>query len=248
MGSKRSMLRSGLGASIIEQAVDARRVVDLFCGSSSIAWFVAENTYLPVLAVDAQLYATTLADSVIGRTIPIAVEYLLETWLDNIDDVRRTSPFWINSSEFASEVSMQASVQEARELCKKYSPTGPVWNAYGGYYFSPLQALTFDYLLAQLPASEPERSICLAATIYAASRCAAAPGHTAQPFQPTKTATVFLAKAWQQDPLLACRKALEEICPRHAKTPGKSIQADVFNTVIASWRWRDWRRVGRRGL
>ena len=87
---------------------------------------------------------------------------------------------------------VEALVGRARLLCQRRSRIGPIWNAYGGYYHSPVQALTFDYLLKYLPQREPERSVCLAAAISAASTCSASPGHTAQPFRPSETAGPFL--------------------------------------------------------
>ena len=50
----------------------------------------------------------------------------------------------------------------------------------------PSEADAIDAFRASLPRSEPSRTIALAALIRAASKCAAAPGHTAQPFQPTR--------------------------------------------------------------
>ena len=72
------------------------------------------------------------------------------------------------------------------ELCDKY----PITKAYGGHYFSPLQAIHIDALLTTLPITN--KNTLLASLIHAASECAASPGHTAQPFQPTKTAKKYL--------------------------------------------------------
>ena len=50
MGSKITMLKNGLGQLLINQAITAERVVDLFTGAGFVAWYIAENTDKPVLA------------------------------------------------------------------------------------------------------------------------------------------------------------------------------------------------------
>jgi 16S rRNA G966 N2-methylase RsmD len=221
MGSKRAMLKNGLGDLIYEAAKDAGRVVDLFCGAGSVAWFAAETTPLPVLAVDLQLYAVALARAVIERGTPLDHRELCSAWLGGAEQSRDASPLWREAAAVSDE-NIAALVREARTLCARPSAVGPIWNAYGGHYFSPAQALTIDHMLSRLPKREPERGVCLAATIRAASNCAAAPGHTAQPFQPTTTAGPFVREAWARDPLGEARRALEELSPRHARVVGEA--------------------------
>jgi len=72
-----------------------------------------------------------------------------------------------------------------------------------------------------------KRAICLAATVVAASKCAASPGHTAQPFKPNQTAGPFLREAWSRDPLHHARQALLAICPQHAQRRGEAYVADA---------------------
>jgi adenine-specific DNA-methyltransferase len=232
MGSKRSMLRNGLGQLICDRAQYAERIVDLFCGAGSVSWFAAENIALPILAVDLQNYAVTLAQAIIGRRTSIDSAQLVTEWLDEVKRDRVKSGYWSAATllEENSE-SIRKLVEGARLLCEKPSDIGPIWNAYGGHYFGPVQAITFDYMLRHLPQNEPERSVCLAAVISAASKCAAAPGHTAQPFQPTDTAGRFLYEAWKRDPLSICENALFEICPRHAKVVGKAIVSDALDVA-----------------
>src|ERR1041384_6259255 len=67
MGSKRAMLLNGLGETILDQIKGAKRFVDLFAGSASVAWFVAERVEIEVVATDLQLFSATLANSVIAR-------------------------------------------------------------------------------------------------------------------------------------------------------------------------------------
>lgn len=223
------MLKNGLGEMIVDHAQSAERIVDLFCGSGSVSWFAAEETDRPVLAVDLQSFAVVLANAVIGRDEALDPSDLAARWLDTAECMRRISPFWesaIKVDQLGDDI--RALVCEARNLCSEPSMIGPTWNAYGGHYFSPSQALTFDYMLQCMPVSEPERSVCLAATLSAASKCVASPGHTAQPFQPTMTAGKFLLEAWNRNPLLVARKALDEICPRHANVIGEAIVADAL--------------------
>lgn len=231
MGSKRSMLKNGLGELIRDRAQSARRVVDLFCGAGSVAWFAAEQTAHPVLAVDLQAYAAVLAQAVVARDIPLDAASLEKTWLEEARRSRRNSICWSAAVAVeANATDVRRFVSEARMLCAHVSGGG-VWSAYGGYYFSPLQALTFDAMLAALPTTEPARSVCLAATIAAASKCAAAPGHTAQPFQPTETASRFLMEAWIRDPLAIGALALRDLCPRHAHSVGEARVSDAFDAI-----------------
>ena len=231
MGSKRFMLRNGLGELIREQAQSAKRVVDLFCGAGSVAWFAARDTALPVLAVDLQAYAVIMARAVIGRDVSLDESILAEKWLKTSRQARTNSRLWPIAVCLEEGTKTMGSIRrlvfEARRLCEELSPIGPVWNSYGGHYFSPTQALTLDYMLKYLPLEEPDRTVCLAAMISAASKCAASPGHTAQPFQPTTTARKFVQEAWRKDPILLAQMALREICPQHARVIGKSLIADA---------------------
>ncbi len=229
MGSKRSMLQNGLGSLILEQSEDAQRIVDLFCGSSSVAWFAAEKTKRPVLAVDLQSYGTALAEAVIGRTKALEPKVLARIWLARVERARSQSRHWKNSKELAKRAkSIKDWVHRARRLCARSQTGGPIWSAYGGYYFSPEQSLTFDLAIRHLPRKDPHRSTCLAALIDAAMKCAAAPGHTAQPFRPTKTARRFLKEAWSRDPIAESLKALKTICPKHANVQGSAIVGNAL--------------------
>jgi len=230
MGSKRRMLRDGLGDLICNQAQYAPRIVDLFCGAGSVAWYAAQNTTVPVVAVDLQTYAVVMARAVIARNSSLDPDQLKRRWLSKAKRARSKSRLFRAATVLQEDNKViDKLVQESRALCQKEpSKVGPVWGAYGGYYFSPTQALTFDYMLKHLPTDEPERSVCLAAVISAASMCAAAPGHTAQPFRPTRTAEPYIREAWGRDPFVYCRKALKEICPQYAKVSGEVFIADAI--------------------
>jgi len=222
MGSKRSMLKNGLGDLILEKASRASRFVDLFSGSGVVAWFTAEHTRLPVWAYDLQDFAVVFAKSVIARRHPLDSRGLSELWLKKVGRIRPRAGHWEAASKLDRVKDVCRWVQRARVVCSKLSGHGPIWESYGGYYYSPTQALAFDLMLRHLPGHEPERSVCLAAALFAASKCAAAPGHTAQPFRPTNRAARFIREAWQKDPIVEAGKALDQICPRHAQVTGSA--------------------------
>ncbi len=230
MGSKRVMLQNGLGTLIREESKNAKRIVDLFCGAGSVVKFSATETRLPILAVDLQQYSVVLAKAILGRITPIISQHFERTWLSKIDQDRSYSMLWKEAKKLPADCNMRFAkryVEECRDLCTLESGIGPIWNAYGGYYFSPEQALTFDYMLSRLPQDEADRAICQASLIITAMRCAAAPGHTAQPFQPTPTAKKFIIESWKRDPLDVCKRVLAEICPQHAHTLGEAKVADA---------------------
>lgn len=229
MGSKRMMLQNGLGSLILQEAQNADRFVDLFCGSASVSWFAAQNTALPVFATDLQLFSTILANSVVSRVEAIDSQILINEWLLVAAQERAASPLWHLAMELdAGGLDIRTRVNQARTLCDLPSTIGPVWNAYGGHYFSPTQSLTFDYLIAMLPNNDGMRSVGMTAILRSASKCAASPGHTAQPFQPTETAGRFIEISWAMDPIELCRRELEEICPIHANFVGNATIADAL--------------------
>lgn len=119
-----------------------------------------------------------------------------------------------------------SAADEAREF--RPSPHYPISRAYGGHYFSPWQAAWIDALRVSLPTDSPFYHLGLAALIQATSRCAASPGHTAQPFKPNKTAGPFLIEAWNRDLPAIVLSRLKEIAPRAAKIKGRAYCADAM--------------------
>ncbi len=232
MGSKRVMLGNGLGEVLAAEAGDAARFVDLFCGSGAVAWFVAARLEIPVFALDLQAFATTLAGAVVKRTALIPTTDFEGRWLGPAERRRKASSVWDRAVALDSSRSSTSARQErSRRLCAG-GGTGVqqlVWSRYGGHYYSPKQALTLDAMLETLPGGEM-RATCLAATIMAASRCAAAPGHTAQPFKATGAAGEYLRRAWNRDPLVYARKAAEEMGATKALRKGSTEVGDA-NTV-----------------
>ncbi len=231
MGSKRYMLANGLGELLREQLPNAKRFVDPFSGSGGVINFVA--LYEPfkgeILASDLQKYSVVLANSVIARTKPFLIEDIKKKWIEPAKNKITKSKLFLRAEDLdkSHSKSIKSKVRDARKLCETRSAIGPIWNAYGGHYFSPKQALSLDYLLNALPKNSKDRNICLAALIIAASRCAAAPGHTAQPFQPTPGAGKFIEISWRLDVFKSCESALKEIAPIYARVKGKAVVSDA---------------------
>jgi len=117
-------------------------------------------------------------------------------------------------------------VEKLRRWCKRRGNL-PITKAYGGHYFSAEQAVWIDALRQSLPLREPHRTVALAALIHSASKCVAAPGHTAQPFQPTRTARPFLWQAWKIDVRDKTKEALNEIAALHARRRGVVSVSDA---------------------
>lgn len=229
MGSKRVMLQNGFGSAISSAASESERIVDLFAGSGAVAWYAAEKLDQPVLAVDLQAYSAVLSGAVISRTRGLNLKKLEDNWLAPADRSARSSSWWSVTEEFSQPLDRN-SVKRARALCQEQSG-GMIWRAYGGHYFSPRQAIFLDCGLASLPQREPDHSACRAALIAAAGYCAAAPGHTAQPFQPTDSAMPYIRDFWRRDPFLYARSWLTEIAPRHARKMGRVEIADALDVV-----------------
>jgi len=224
MGSKRVMLKNGLGDILLAQTKPATRMVDLFCGGASVSWFVATHLNKPVLACDLQKYAVILAGSVVKRTKSLDVGDIDRLWLIQAERKRAKLKGWDEAKKLDNPKYCTATWRRcAQQLCSSdtAAETSLVWRCYGGHYFSPTQALSFDSMLRSLPVDETIRELCLAAVIIAAGNCAAAPGHTAQPFKATRTAASFLREAWLRDPFSYARKALKTLCRIHAKKRGE---------------------------
>lgn len=231
MGSKTAMLQNGLGATLLAEAEGMSRFVDLFAGSAAVSWFVGQSASIPVLSVDLQMYSRVLALSVTGRTSPLDPSALEHTWLEAADRLRRNHPLWSTADSGCDRLT-RVDVERQRDLCRDGAAAmGTVSAAYGGYYLSLRQALTVDSMLESLPDQHMGRDVCTAATILAASRCVASPGHTAQPFRPTERALPHIEKAWRHDILVEARRALAVLASRHAKTPGTAITCDAVSAA-----------------
>lgn len=223
MGSKRAMLQNGLGNLLDREIASANRFVDLFVGSGAVANHVAQKYSIPVLAYDLQAYSSILTNAMVTRTTEINWKPIWDSWLAEAKNslrkmrVPRTSKITV------------LSMKRFRSWCAKQSM--PITRAYGGHYFSPRQAVWIDALRNSLPSEEPVRTVALAALIKAASQCAASPGHTAQPFQPTRTAKKFLKAAWDLDLVKKVQIAFESMAGQYAKSPGEAKVGDAIEAA-----------------
>lgn len=228
MGSKRAMLQNGLGHLIREKSKEAKRFVDLFCGSAAVAWFAAEKTTCPVLAVDLQTFSKILASAVIQRTEIANCDKIGRKWLSTAFQTWAANDVWFDTFTLDhSDFTIRQLSKKARLLSGQVQT--PIMRAYGGHYFSPTQAVALDTLREHLPMDEPHRSICLAALIATASKCAASPGHTAQPFTPSDTSERSIREAWKRDPFAIAYRELKDICLRAAKKKGEAKVGDAVS-------------------
>ena len=225
MGSKRSMLRNGLGRVLLEEASKHERFFDLFAGSAAVCNFVATRLPVRVCAADLQSYSAVLAGSVLHRVKTVEPDKLWINWF------RRAKRVYVSSPYEDSDFSMRKEVFSSREWCASHGD-GDITKAYGGHYYSPKQASWLDAFKAALPKDEPFRTVALAALIDAASECAAAPGHTAQPFQPTDSAGHFLVQSWNKSIIQSTRVALRKVAGIHAIKKGSACVSDAI--IMAS--------------
>ena len=214
MGSKRSMLLNGLGNLLEREIVGADRFVDLFTGSAAVANHVAQKYDIPVLASDLQAYSVVLANAVIQRRRKLNWARLWNGWHSRAARFIKSFP---RAPSTSGSITRQ-SVERCRNWCAGRELK--ITAAYGGHYFSPLQAVWIDALRATLPKGKSARTVALAALIQAASQCAAAPGHTAQPFQPTRTAKKFLKDAWNRSIPKKTKQAFIQLCECAARKEG----------------------------
>ena len=215
--------------------MDSERVVDLFCGSASVSWFVATRLNKRVLACDLQKFAVVLARAVLTRIQPVNCVELQDIWLGNAERRCREYSAWDDVLAFHRLCEKDRNwYWQGQGVCQgqHLSDDLLVFNRYGGHYFSPMQALAFDAMLDELPEEGSLRDVCLAATIIAASKCAAAPGHTAQPFKATASGLKYLRQAWSRDPFQEAAFGLMRIAPLYARQVGTSVVADA-NEVAA---------------
>ena len=222
MGSKTALLGGELGDILLNEAADARRFVDLFAGSGAVAHFMAQRTDLPVLSVDLQEYARVLAASIIERTSSLADDASLAAWSASDEPADGDPP---------DQIPLTAAVIRGARVDAGLATEGFITRHYGGHYFSLSQARTLDGLYESLPATEPARTVALAALLHSASVCAAAPGHTAQPFQPTDSLLPYIEQAWSRNAMTVVRAAVEQLAPTFARTRGKAAVGEAETTA-----------------
>jgi adenine-specific DNA-methyltransferase len=230
MGSKRWMLSNGLGHVLTDVAPTGERFVDLFSGSAAVASFVAENVETSVVAADLQLYSTVLAEAVISRTSPVSRK-VVDSWISRAMTAVTGKSGWVEDRWRTRKVSKTAVLQMRQYSAKSPGLIAPL---YGGYYFSPRQAAALDALHEQLPRPKAQRSLCLAALVGTATRCSASPGHTAQPFGPTKTALPFIQTAWAHDPFEVAKEIAFGLADRVALVAGRGVVSDALEFARTS--------------
>lgn len=228
MGSKRAMLAGGLGDIIKRNVHDAGRFVDLFTGSGSVACYVAENFDVPVIATDLQDYATALAKSVVGRSLPLEFNAWGPTWIANAVFLAEQAADAVRAAGLQNKLKLDRlhfQATRARKLCA--DSESDFVRAYGGWYFSPWQSLLLDCLRKAIEPGAPWEHVAVASVIQAASRCAAAPGHTAQPFKSDTGAAPFLFESWMKDVIAHVTVSASELSNRFAQVEGWAYTADA---------------------
>ncbi|WP_269928094.1 DNA adenine methylase [Kocuria massiliensis] len=222
MGSKSALLSGALGEILLHECATADRFVDLFAGSGAVAHFIAQRTEIPILTVDLQEYARILSAAIIERTDSLVGDIVLEEWLATSN---------ASMAGAKNPIPLTAELVNAERAKADSFYQGFVTRHYGGHYYSFEQARTLDVLYAELPNSEPQRTVALAALLHAASVCAAAPGHTAQPFQPSKKLLPFIEQAWSRSVRDTVRNAVQRLAPAFAAVKGEARVGDAQSTV-----------------
>lgn len=222
MGNKKALLSGDLGRILLERTSGTSRFVDLFAGSGAVANFVAQSTDLPVLSVDLQEYARVFSAAVIERTTSLVGDQEFESWL--CTDAN-------SDKETASREPLTADAVRQARIESSGAAEGFVTRHYGGHYYSLTQARALDRLYESLPTAEPARTVALAALLQAASVCAAAPGHTAQPFQPTDSLLPYIREAWSRDIATAVLAAANQLASTFARSRGRAVVGDAQSAV-----------------
>lgn len=224
------MLGNGLGEAIGSAIVDANRVFDLFTGSAAVAWHVAERYEKEVVANDLQAYSSVLAASIITRTEAITNFGWLTEWFRRAEQLLDDCGHWDDICHHqASLTVLNAEVAAAAaETIRLTADAFPISCAYSGHYFSPWQAAWLDTLRLTLPSEPKFEKVALASLIQAASRCAASPGHTAQPFKPNGTAGPYLLEAWRRNLPSMVRTNVAHLAGRRARVAGHAHCMDAL--------------------
>lgn len=244
MGNKGKMLPT-LSEIINYHSKDSERIADAFCGSAAVSWHLAETSNKVIISGDIQTFAVARAKSVIERTEELDPTEMLKNWFNRaqkvVDQVASHFPNHLRSIEpdLTNPTLIKRVVTQSRRFCKNVLPTvfndfkgaWPISKAYGGYYYSPVQALIFDALRQTLPRNAASKKIALAALVEATSKSAASPGHTAQPFQPTQSSAKYIIEAWLRDPWELVKASVSDISKRSANQLGLGVVGDFTKTI-----------------
>jgi adenine-specific DNA-methyltransferase len=202
------------------------RFVDLFSGSGAVARYVATTLSIPVLAVDLMRFSSVIAAATIERTEKVEPARLFAEW--HARAMLWLGP-WVDllvAARVADVPQDSETVELGRALCRKQPEVGFIWSDYGGYYFSPTQALYMSAYFATLPSGASYRVVALASLIRTASRASASPGHTAQPFRPTERLLPHLRAAWGVDIVTELSRQVGLVSSATAVEEGKAIVED----------------------
>lgn len=244
MGNKGKMLPI-LGDILSFHSKNSERIADPFCGSAAVSWYLAKATNKTIISGDIQSFAVARARAVIERTEALDPTSMLSFWFLSaktlVDNIASHFPNHLKSIEpdLTDPALIKRVVNQSRRFCKDvlpvvfkdFSGAWPISRAYGGYYYSPVQALIFDSLRQTLPTDAKHRAIAMAALVEAASKAAASPGHTAQPFQPTESSAKYIIEAWRRSPWDLVKTATTDIAARSANIAGHSMVGDFANTI-----------------
>jgi adenine-specific DNA-methyltransferase len=224
MGSKAAMLKVGLGSLLLREVTNRDRFVDLFSGSAVVASTLAVSYPTEVVAVDTQAYSGVLAGAVLERTDPISIDVVSE-WLERAK-LRRIR-HGVRSYAAGEPLTRSAALNE-RELASSLGSSGWVTRAYAGHYFSLQQTLEIDSLIESIEdAPKESKIVLLAAVLEACSSAAAAPGHTAQPFQPSERLLPHISSAWSRSVSTLAEKSAIRIASIHAQRTGLAVVDDA---------------------
>lgn len=244
MGHKGKLLPI-LGEVLKSESSESAQIADPFCGSAAVSWYLAQATEKSILSGDLQSFAVARAAAVVERTSVADYQALTKKWFRSAKSlVEKITSRFPNAErsiklDALTNAHMISAVKRSREFCHSVLPpllekqggNFPMSLAYGGHYFSPLQALELDALRQTIPHDSDYQSIAIASLVEAASLCAAAPGHTAQPFQPTTTSAEFIIEAWNRNVWNIVQGSVASISSVHARVKGSAIQGDYLACI-----------------
>lgn len=244
MGHKGKLLPV-LGDVLLEESKSSRAVADPFCGSGAVSWFLSQHSDKQVVSGDLQSFAVHRAAAVVERTARLDGDGLCDQWFSRAEAiVSGIVNKFPNAQGSIEPVQTDAAgvidlVQRSRVFCEEVMPDLairrqqplPMTMAYGGHYFSPMQAIWMDALRATLPQVAEQRAVAMAALIETASRCAASPGHTAQPFQPTESSAKHILSAWRRSVPVTTRDVVRSLADKFAQRLGRARVLGFSETI-----------------
>lgn len=246
MGHKGKLLPV-LGDVLLQESKTSRAVADPFCGSGAVSWFLSQQSDKQVVSGDLQSFAVHRAAAVVERTTALDGDALCDRWFSRAEAiVTGIVNKFPNAERSIEPVQGDAAgvidlVQRSRVFCEEVMPDLaarreqplplPMTMAYGGHYFSPMQAIWMDALRATVPQVAEQRAVAMAALIETASKCAASPGHTAQPFQPTESSAKHILSAWRRSVPVTTRDVVRSLAGKFAQRRGQARVMGFSETI-----------------